>query len=371
LIKILQATQAAYGGIDLYIRMVFKHSKNPGIVYEVACPGSYGTLKDTAGKFDVQWWNIDFVREVSLVKDLKSCIQFVRLLRSLKPDVVHLHSSKAGVLGRIACFITKTPCIYTPHAYAYLAERGKKRQIFLLIEKLFGLLPTLTLATSNSEAKRAIEDLRLKASTVKTFTNSIELSDIDRFQNLNNSEHPFLLMVGRITYQKNPEMFVRVADIIKKKWPSANFLIVGAGLHDDSYQMVNEEVRKRGLSDCLKIQGWKTKDEILDYMRSADVVVVPSRFESFGYVAAEAGACETPVVATNVDGLRDIIADGQTGYLVNIDDDLKMADKISELLENPELRKNMGMAARERVGEMFDISKNIGQLEGIYLSHAK
>ena len=222
------------------------------------------------------------------------------------------------------------------------------------------------MATSPSEANRAINEVGFSEDRITLFSDSIEVKYNLHKEFPSNPNPVQVFMVGRLINQKNPEMFIRAAHRVRQHRPDVHFKIIGSGYQEFLRKKVDAQIRELNLEQSVEIVPWIPRNELLDTLAGTTVLAVPSRFESFGYVAAEAGLLQKPVVATNVDGLKDVIIDGETGFLVALDDDKAMAEKIIELLDNPELRKRMGQAGRKRVEEHFNITRNIRKIEAVY-----
>jgi glycosyltransferase involved in cell wall biosynthesis len=177
-----------------------------------------------------------------------------------------------------------------------------------------------------------------------------------------------LVFSGRLNYQKNPEMFMRVAIRLLGMFPTLRVYMIGAGYHDSESQALRARLSKSGLTSRVSILDWLPAEENREIMQAATVVVLTSRFESFGYVVAEAMAMKIPVVATKVDGPSDLIVPGETGFLVDVDDDDSMVEHITTLLRSPLLRSELGRNGCERIKAHFEANAGVSELSKIYLS---
>ena len=177
---------------------------------------------------------------------------------------------------------------------------------------------------------------------------------------------PMLLMVSRLCYQKNPEMFGRAAGRVHRRHPECRFELIGGGYQEHHGRIVRGLIGDLDLQDRFEIHDWITSLGIANRITQATIVVVPSRYDGLPFLPLEAMAIGKPVVGTRVDGVRDVIIDGETGFLVDPDNDKAMAEKIIMLLDNPALRQRMGQAGRKRVEEHFNIAKNIRKIEAVY-----
>ncbi len=174
--------------------------------------------------------------------------------------------------------------------------------------------------------------------------------------------------VGRFSPGKGHEELIEAADILRHDHKRFRLLIVGeASYGEEGYERtIRMASTARGLDDLVTFAGFR--DDIPAVMESFDILAFPSHAESFGVVLIEGMAMEKPAVATNCDGVLDIVVDGVTGILVHPRNAAQLASGISRLIDDPVLRERMGKAGRRRVLELFDQQKQIDRLEEIYLS---
>ena len=126
-----------------------------------------------------------------------------------------------------------------------------------------------------------------------------------------------------------------------------------------------------GLSDGdLDVHSWMPREDLLAWLRSCDVIVLTSQYESFGYALAEASACGIPVVGTNIDGIRDVVLDGVSGFVVPLDDDAAMAERVVEILDCPDSYREMSRLGRAIAARRMNISSFTDQIECYYATGA-
>jgi len=174
--------------------------------------------------------------------------------------------------------------------------------------------------------------------------------------------------VGRFSPGKGHEELLRAAALLKGRYPTARYLVVGeASRGEEAYAgEIHALARELGLEEVVRFAGFRK--DIPDVMAAFDLFAFPSHAESFGLVLIEAMAMERPVVSTNCDGVLDIMVEGETGFMVPPRDAPALAEALSRLMENPSLRARMGSAARRRVLALFDQERQIDRLEEIYRS---
>ncbi len=175
-------------------------------------------------------------------------------------------------------------------------------------------------------------------------------------------------IIGRITPIKNYELFLRVARLVADRHPEVEFVVVGSkGLFADElayYQSIVELTEALGLTEQVSFHS--PKPELAPVLKTFDILVCTSHLETFGRVLIEAMALSKPVVATAVGGIPEVVTDGEVGYLVAPGDAAAMAEKLCSLIEDNELRAELGRKGHERVLQHYDIRTLTRQWEEIY-----
>lgn len=354
-------------GVGIYISLLVKHFDNKSFKHIILCNtnDNIPEIKDI-DENNIQLINVNLEREINVFQDLKSLIKIIQELKKIQPDIIHCHSAKAGILGRIAGAYLGISTLYTPHAYSYLsAESKKKRVIFKSIERIFNFFPSKTLACSSSEFQRTIKDLNFKKSKVLLWNNSIENNL--KFEKTNQQlPKNFICSIGRPSYQKNTEFLVRSIQKVKEKFPDIHLLILGVGHFSPELNKVNVIIEELGLISNITLIPWLKRSETLSILKKANIYISTSRYEGLPYAALEAISLSKACVLTNVDGHKDIVSNGINGYLVNQNAD-DIANAIIKVLKNPDLKNQMEKASKSIYNEKFNIKNNISLLEQIYL----
>jgi glycosyltransferase involved in cell wall biosynthesis len=292
---------------------------------------------------------LNMLRHFSPFHDLKSLLQLIRELKKIKPDVIHLHSSKAGVLGRIACFVLfkKTKLFYTPHGYSFLRTdiSGFTQKIYRLIEfsfqKIFGGQTVACGDTEYEIAKKIGESYLVR--------NGIDVKNINNNINANNNAVLTIGIVGRITSARNPALFNKIA----LKFPSFNFVWIGDG-----------ELKSEITSPNIRITGWfLDRESALSELNNIDIYIQTSLWEGLPIAVLEAMALQKPVLATNIIGNKDVVVHYETGFLF---DDISELKTYFEILKEEETRRSFGKKGLERCSKLFDNNKNFKELISLY-----
>lgn len=355
-------------GVGVYIKLLSEYLNPKEFKNFIFCNEKdnnidlYDALKE---KIEVR--HIDIKREVNVTKDINCLKQILRHLREVKPDIVHCHSAKAGILGRLAASIVKIPCLYTPHAFSYLsADQKLKRLMFKFIEKSFKYSSSKILACSKSEYNRAIKELKFSKNNVLLWENSLPKFNYKKVtkNNINLPEN-YICTIGRPSYQKNTELLIETIYKVKERITDIHLVVLGVGFFSPKLQNVKNLIDKYDLSSNITLIDWIDRDATLAILNSSDFFVSSSRYEGLSYAGLEALMLAKPGVLTNVDGNKDLIEQNINGFLVD-DNSTIFADKIVELYNSKLLIQKMSVASKKKFENEFDLEKNILKLERIY-----
>jgi len=278
--------------------------------------------------------------------DLRALVSLVRLLRRERPDVVHTHMAKAGVLGRIAAFVARVPVrIHTFHGH--------------LLHGYFGALATRVVVATERLMRRVTTHSVVVGSTVHRDLVGARVVDARRSSVINPGVEAFgvtdrsaarralglpidgdvVMYVGRLAQIKRPDRFLDLADDLAAN-RDATFVLVGDGPLGDECR-----ARTARMPNAVAL-GWQR--DLGTLLAAADVVVLCSDNEGVPLLLIEAALAGRPVVTTDVGAVRDVVRDGDTGVLVPAGDRVALAGAVRSLLADPDLRERLGDAARDR-----------------------
>jgi glycosyltransferase involved in cell wall biosynthesis len=293
--------------------------------------------------------HINMVREFSPIHDLKSVYKLTKELKKINPDVIHLHSSKAGVLGRFAYFFLfkKKKLFYTPHGYSFLRTDISKstRNIYWKIEKAFQFLANSTIvACGDSEY-----EISKKIGTSRLVRNGIDINAVNENFSIHKNTKLTVGIMARITAARNPKLFNEIA----LKFPDFNFVWIGDG-----------ELRHVITAPNIRITGWiLDRKTVLKELDNIDIYMQISLWEGLPIAVLEAMALQKPVIATNIIGNKDAVLHDKTGFLF---DEISELDQYFEILKDPATRTTFGENALIRCHDLFDKDKNLKELLAIY-----
>lgn len=325
--KILYLVEAMGGGVVTYIETLAN-----GLIDEFDFTIAYGkrnqTPEDLEDHFDkrVRLFEIKhFTRPVNPIKDFLARREIKKLIKKEQPDLIHLHSSKAGALGRLFFCKDDYKMIYTPHGYSFLMQDAKliMRKAYHFIEKICGRKNCLTVACGRGEWEES-----LKVSKESTFiSNGVDTNFIDDvLKDDEKKDDKFrVYTVGRVEFQKNPELFNEIAEML----PNIEFVWIGQG-----------ELEKKLTSPNIKVTGWMSREEVFKSANQCDVFILPSRWEGLPLALLEAMYMRKACIVSDVVGNRDIVHNGVTGYICEAAEDFAEVIKQLEIRIDDKMIKN-------------------------------
>lgn len=309
------------------------------------------------------------VRKIEPWTDLQALWALRRVIRIFGPDIVHTHSSKAGIVGRAACRLEKVPIvIHSIHGWGFNPlQSAVKRHILLAAERRVEPWTDHFIAVSQANIDQG-RTLGLLGDNVSLIRSGIDLLPFGQPQDpepVRRQLHipdgaPVVTQVGNLKPQKAPLDFVRMAAIVAKSDPKVHFVIAGDGPLRDRVERLAGEL---GIADRLHLPGWWR--DIPALLAATDIAVLTSRHEGLPRAVVEALAAGVPVVATSVDGTPEVVRDGVNGFLALPGDIGSLAAGVCRLLGNEERRYSMGEVAAAGL-EAFDINMMVIQQEELY-----
>ncbi len=301
---------------------------------------------------------LKMVTNISFREDILSSMNIFFLLKKINPDIIHLHSSKAGALGRVAARMAGMgdKVYYSPHGLSFLRldiSRGK-RFLYKSLEWFASKISGVIIASSRSEELILQDELNLR--NLKCIPNGVDFSAIKKSKGVGKSQIR-IITTGRITYAKAPWKFKEIALSIKNE--RACFFWAGDG------ELRNSVFRDDELIPNLHIGGWVEDGSlVLRELEKSDIFLLTSLWEGMPISLLEAQAAGLPAVVSNTVGSRDVVLNGVTGYVC--DSVQEMIEKINILINDEALRIKMGMAASRRALELYSINRMHSELLEVY-----
>ncbi|MEW5694151.1 MAG: glycosyltransferase [Candidatus Hydrogenedentota bacterium] len=295
-------------------------------------------------------------REVSIIKDTLALLYFIKLYYKLKPDIIHLHTSKAGFLGRIASlfyFNNKKVIIYTPHGHIFHEYFSKFWvRVFQIAEEI-GTLFTDFITFLTQDEKEAFNrmGINIKREVILPCGIKIEKVTNPRIREIRNIGY-----VGRLEYIKGPDLFVESAKRLTKE-KNIEFYVFGEGGMYEKLLKIAENNPK------IHFRNFETFDNLFSLI---DLLVVPSRNEGLGRVILYAGLCGLPVLGSSAGGIPEVLDFGRGGFIFessNVDD---MVNRILYVISHPDEAYLKSLKLQQRVINEYNLNKTINILCKIY-----
>lgn len=350
-IHIVHITEALGGGVLYLLHQLIKAQVEAG--FKVTLLHSFKRetpsheVLETLFPAPIRRIVVPMTTHISPKADFQSLRDIAKLLKESQADVVHLHSSKAGVLGRLAArFIGLDAALfYSPHGFSFLKHDVSrlKRAIFFSIEVVAGLFGGKIIASCVTEGELANKVVGRRR--VKVVENCTDVPSVI-WPKHSHEASVRIMSAGRLCYQKAPWRFWKLSSaLIDEK---AQFYWVGDG-----------ELRKQLESDAtfkeIHVSGWVDREQLWQEMYAADIFVMTSLWEGMPLVLLDAQTLGLPAVVTDVVGCRDVVQNGVTGFICQTDEEL--IEKTQLLIRDSNLRNRMSEAARTMAADRFSIQR--------------
>ena len=373
MIKILYILEATSGGTQKHVvdiaKKINKSEYQIDIIYSTNRNKNF--IEESNGVFN-RIYGLPIKRSASLT-DVVNIWRMIKIIKQNNYDIVHCHSTKAGFIGRIAAFLSKQKnIIYSPHGFMFCDTRIKfKRHLYLNLERFLGYLTGKIVAVSGSERDLAIYHNIVPNKKIITINNSIDPLDCDGFNYSDRIKNKFLDKnseiilgtVGRLFYQKDPITLIKSFKIINDKIQNTKLIMVGDGpLEAECIKLIHEY----NLQSKIQLVGFQKDSKI--FYKIFDIFILSSHYEGMPYALLEAMSMGIPAVGTNVIGIKDLIVNGETGYLVNEGNHTELAEAVVNLIENPEKLSIFSNNAKNIADENYNLDNGIKNYQEFYTS---
>jgi glycosyltransferase involved in cell wall biosynthesis len=307
-------------------------------------------------------------RSVSIVADLKAFFGLVSLIRKYKPDVIHTHTAKAGVLGRLASLLAGRGAVrvHTFHGHllhGYFSPTVTK--LVVLIEKFFAARTSVLIAIGSKVKDDLLEAGIGRADKYRVFFPGLPAPKAGSKSAAQDAlglsaEVLYCTFVGRLTQIKRPDRLLDVAAECKRRGIDLRFLVAGEG-------ELFESSKQRALQEQLNVNFFGWRSDIDQIFAASDIAILTSDNEGIPLTLIQAAQAGLPIVATNVGSISDIVINESTGYLIATTA-TEMADAIEKLVRDPQLRQMMGAAGKAHAERYFSLDRMIKDQSDLYRS---
>ncbi len=337
----------------------------------LACADEGELLPEARALRDAELFELPHLRrEVRPWSDARACRELRAAIRSFRPDVVHTHSSKAGILGRLAARREHVPVVvHSIHGFGFGPHQPLPvRAAFLAAERAAARWTTAFVAVSRRNLEDGARLGLFPRERARVIRSGVDLGafraraggDRVRAELGIPPAAPLVVQVACFKPQKAPERFVELAARLAGRVPDAHFLLVGDGALRPALERLR---RAAGLEGRLHLPGWRR--DVPAVLDAAAVATLTSRFEGLPRALVEALAAGVPVVAMAVDGVAEVVRDGENGFLVAEGDVGALADRVAAVLGDGALRARLAAAAGEGLAE-FERDAMVRRQEELY-----
>jgi glycosyltransferase involved in cell wall biosynthesis len=309
-------------------------------------------------------------RRVAPARDARALLALYRLFRARRYDVVHTHSFKAGLLGRLAARAARVPrVLHTNHGVPFEITRDLKSRLYVALERRATALSDRVICVGDGVREEMLAWAIGPAGRLVTIHSGIEFAtcaprrtpaEVRDALGLRDVG-PIVVSVGRLCEQKAQRYLVEAAARLVPRHPRLRLLLVGDG--EDRVLLAGLVDRLR-LHETVRLLGERA--DVADLLQLADVYAMSSQWEGVGRALTEAMVCGRPVVATPVNGVRDLVIHEETGLLAPVRDAAGLAAAIDRLLIDPPLAARLGEAARRHARALMDAGRMVERIERVY-----
>jgi len=360
-VDVLHVSEPTDGGVATVVRQLANDQREKGFTVACACPpgGELWTAMQQDG-ITLTSWNA--TREPG-TKTLREALELRRIVASLKPELVHLHSSKAGVVGRLVVR-SKRPTVFQPHAWSFAATTGLFAELLVVWER-FAIRWTDAVVCVSHDEQRAGVERGIRAGFVvipngvdpARFCERSAGTQSEARARLSLPDGDIVLCAGRFHRAKGQDLLLEAWSAVREAVADATLVLVGDG--PDRIGLMEHwagdgSVRFVGSSPSIPA-----------YLAAADVVVVPSRWEAGSVITLEAMASSRSVVVHDVAGMREALGDS-AGAIIPVGQPAALAAAIVLRLQDPPLRAREGASGRRRVERLFDQSQTCNRMLDLY-----
>ena len=322
-------------------------------------------IKDQAP--DVQAIQLDGLgRKVNPRADFLILFRLIKEIREFKPDIIHTHTAKAGVIGRLASILSLHPSkrVHTFHGHLLSGYFGPLvTKLVILVEKILALKTNILVSVGGKVRDELLAKKIGKLSKYRIFPPGVALKElVSRESALKilglESNFIYISFIGRVTQIKRPDRLLDMVEIVTKQNKNVKFLVAGGG---DLLEECKKSAHERSLP--VLFLGWRS--DIENVLSISDIVVLTSDNEGTPISLIQAGLAGKPTVSTNVGSVKEIVLDGKTGFITELTPE-SLTTAISSLADNDVLRKNFGSAASVHTHENYGVDRLVKDHSQLY-----
>jgi glycosyltransferase involved in cell wall biosynthesis len=349
-------TRSERGGAQIHLLDVLKNL--PSGCRPAIATGEAGYLAEEARQLGIPVHHIPHLRQpISPLNDVLALREIISLIRSEIPDLIHAHTSKAGLLGRLAGWLTRTPTVFTAHTWSFADGISSfQRRVSIPLERFAGRIGGKVITVSRANEEIAVREAITSRENLVTIWNGIPDSDLRARPG--SADVPKVVMVARFAPQKDQLSLVKALSGVQAPWHLA---FVGDG---PTRFEVEAEVQRLNLSGRVDFLG--DRGDIADVHATSDLFVLSTRWEVLPLIILEAMRAGLPVITTDVGGCSEAVEHGRTGFLTKPSDIGQFRKMLQKALSSRSLLRSMGEAGRERFHRDFRVESMMSKLMNVY-----
>lgn len=296
-------------------------------------------------------------REINPLKDWQALVELRQIIWQFQPDVVTAHSSKAGILGRVACKLNSVPCIFTAHGWAFTEGVPQPTRIlYQLLERLLEPFASQIICVSEYDRRIGLE-IGMNPRRLITIHNGMPDILPSLQANLESASPVRIATVARIDSQKDYPTLLKACQPIN----DIHLDLVGDG---PKLSEMKDLAQSLGMSDRVNFLGFRK--DVSEILAKAHIFTLISNWEGFPLSTLEAMRAGLPIVVSDVGGASEAVTEGKTGYCIPRGDVLALRKRLFTLVTDPELRRTLGQAARQRYESEFTFEHMFQQTLSVY-----
>ncbi|MGA2183678.1 MAG: glycosyltransferase family 4 protein [Bryobacteraceae bacterium] len=320
--------------------------------------GERGFLTEAAAQMGIRWHLLPhLVQPMNPWRDARALLECHRLIRAVRPDIVHTHTSKAGVIGRAAAHLAGVPSVFTAHTWCFAeATSWKWKAVGIPLEWMAARCASRIITVSDANRTLALRHHITGPEKLVTVHNGI--ADCPHRARPASGAPPRIVMVARFSEQKAQSLLIDAVAGIRQPF---HLLLVGDG---PARPAVEAQVEQHGLGHRVEFAG--NRLDVPEILAASHIFALFTKWEGFPISILEAMRAGLPVVASDVNGVREAVSDGSTGFAVPPGDVAAFRQRLELLLQDASLRERMGAASRRRFVQEFTVGRMLQRVAEVY-----
>lgn len=363
--RVMEVIRKSEGGMKEHYIALVKGLINEGCNVDALCDYPEEIMVDIS-RSGAKVYDFGFHGELSPINDIKKIIELCTIIRSIKPDIIHCHGFKAGIIARLAGWLVGCPSVYTVHNFV-LHNRGRwSSQLIKMWERFMAGKTSTIITVSQSLKNYMINEMGLNHGKIHVIYNSrpsYKLGDRAKTRELYKIEEKEIVIgtVARLIQSKGIDLFLNAIPQILELYPKTRVMIVGSGPDEGRLHEIADNLM---IADRVIFTG--QVHNINDYYAALDIFILPTLSEGLGISVLEAMSLGLPVIASNTGGIPELITHKKNGYLIEPGNSENITSALIYYLQHPQQVARLGQQARIDVQSKFSIEEMIHQTMAVF-----